>query len=86
MTLMGEIKALYWARMDQYDKDSLHDIVFDAFDGIVVNEHRLWSVFFKIPNDDILDALKYGFSDTEVRESVYTYMKANPQLFLEDLK
>lgn len=83
MTLLeSRIRNTFWLEMDQSDKDSLYDIVFGSYE-ISVDESNLRIIFNRIPFDDILDALKYGFMDTEVRESIHTYLKANKQLILE---
>lgn len=78
--LESRIRNAYWLEIDKHDKDCLHDTVFNAI-NVMVDDNQLRTIFNKIPFDDILDALKWGFGDTEVRGSIYTYIKANKELF-----
>lgn len=68
----------------EYDEeiDWLEDIITSAYGKTPTNDN-IYHIVYTMPFDDVLDAIKYGFNDTEVRERTYTYLQANPKLFGE---
>lgn len=81
----SRIRKLYFENIDEHDFMSLSDILFEVFGNEVsCSYEKIEDLFYKIPFDDILDAMKWGFGDTEVRESIHTYLKTNKELFFGD--
>jgi len=52
---------------------SLHDVYFEAM-GETITEEEAELLFFRLPEDLQCDALKWGISDTEVRDNIYTHI------------
>jgi len=52
---------------------SLHDTYFAAMDE-TITEEEAHLLFFRMPEGLQCDALKWGLSDTEVRDNIYTHI------------
>ncbi|NCQ52276.1 hypothetical protein GW796_10425 [archaeon] len=63
-------------RMDNSDWDSLHDVVFDAADmEDSPSRNILEQVIHRIDYCILLDAVKWGFKDTVVRDQIYVFIE-----------
>jgi len=71
----NKVKGLYWQNIKECDKNCLHDILVEFIDK--PTDKQIEKLFFLLEFDDICDAMKFGMSDTEVRESIYSYVKNN---------
>lgn len=61
---------------DQSELASLHDIILDALDmSLSVDEVRTY--WFKLPDEIKLDSIKYGISDTVIRENIHEWLEEN---------
>jgi hypothetical protein len=65
--------------LDKNDILSLRDTIFNATDKEVSDKEaiRFWN---KLPDKIRKDALRWGVSDTPTRESIYLFIKNNPEL------
>ena len=53
---------------------SLHDTIFEATDK-QLDHVQVRSVFMSLPEGLQIDALRWGVSDTVVRDEIYTFLK-----------
>jgi hypothetical protein len=74
----NSVRRLYWLDgLGQNGKDCLSEILYEFLE-VPPTDTQIEKAFLLIPFDDICDAMKFGMSDTEVRENIYTYFEKNP--------
>ncbi len=59
---------------DKYNKDTLHDIVYDAI-GFDANNYQLEVLFSNLPRDIVGSIDTWGIRDTLVRESIFMFAR-----------
>lgn len=74
------IRDAYWNDSSVNEFNSLHDILTDTF-GITPSVQQLRAAFNLLPTSIIGDGIRWGFSDTGVRELIFDFIKADPGLF-----
>lgn len=76
---MQAVRDAYWKATppDHHDLECLHDaLVCSALSNEPTNE-MVKALFMMLPDDIMGSAISWGFSDTEVRERVYAFIKDN---------
>jgi len=67
------VKEVFKEGQNGTDYKHLHDVLVQVF-GTALSEAEVHLEFFKLPEDLQCDALKWGLSDTEVRDNIYTHL------------
>ena len=74
------IKETFWNADSASNFTVIHDILYEYNDTDNITEEQCCTMFFVLPDDILYDSQKYGISDTEVRDNIYTYIGENLDL------
>ena len=74
-----ELLERIWKRLDEEEFNHLHDVIveFVDTDEYYLSTERVRIVFDMFPEYIIADILRWGLSDTEVRDKIYDFLKRN---------
>ncbi len=63
--------------LDRYDLNFLHDVILSSTNKNIKTDEELMEYWKILPYDIKLDTIKWGISDTVVRDDMYVFFKEN---------
>lgn len=85
---LNAVRTAYWAasQMDSHDFDPLHDSLLQLEGVESPTEHQQKVLFFLLPQDIIGSGIAWGFADSEVRDSIYAFVREQMPKITEALR
>lgn len=85
---LSAVREAFWLNTPKghYDLDQLHDVLVVSNVAEEPTPEQIKAFFMLLPANIIGQALSWGFSDTEVRERTYEFVKQNKMMVLAAIK